>query len=251
MTTSEQADLENQADTAGTAHAGLDALRRALPTLPATPGVYRMLDSGGEVLYVGKARNLKRRVTSYTQLARLPIRLQRMVAQTSALEVVTTHTEAEALLLEANLIKRLTPRYNVLLRDDKSFPYILLTSQLNRKILKTGADPQKRRPVYCARAVPQCRGRKSFVPYAQPVWISASRGCRGRIDSSLLGSMNRSTFRCIRLPLASVATARHSCTLPSTLSPPRSRHVRRWKRSWKPSSISFSLVGERWWRSAA
>ena len=98
MTTSEQADLELAADAAGAGHVGLDALRAALPTLPATPGVYRMLDSAGDVLYVGKARNLKRRVTSYTQLARLPIRLQRMVAQTSALEVVTTHTEAEALL---------------------------------------------------------------------------------------------------------------------------------------------------------
>ncbi len=144
MTTSEQADLETQTD-AGPAHAGLDALRQALPTLPSSPGVYRMLNGDGDVLYVGKARNLKRRVTSYAQLNRLPIRLQRMVAQTAALEVVTTHTEAEALLLESNLIKRLAPRYNVLLRDDKSFPYILLTSQLTRKILKTGADPQKPR----------------------------------------------------------------------------------------------------------
>ncbi len=143
MTTAEKADLEIQVDAKGPGHAGLEALRRALPTLPASPGVYRMLNGAGDVLYVGKARNLKRRVTSYTQLARLPIRLQRMVAQTSALEVVTTHTEAEALLLESNLIKRLAPRYNVLLRDDKSFPYILLTSQLNRKILKTGAEPQK------------------------------------------------------------------------------------------------------------
>ena len=145
MTTAKQANPEVQAETGGAGHVGIEALRRALPTLPAGPGVYRMLDSDGDVLYVGKARSLKRRVASYTQLARLPIRLQRMVAQTVALEVVTTHTEAEALLLESNLIKRLAPRYNVLLRDDKSFPYILLTSRLSRKILKTGADPQKRR----------------------------------------------------------------------------------------------------------
>ena len=145
MTTSEQTDIDIPANPQGPAHEGLEALRQAVPTLPATPGVYRMLNGDGDVLYVGKARNLKRRVTSYTQLSRLPIRLQRMVAQTSALEVVTTHTEAEALLLESNLIKRLAPRYNVLLRDDKSFPYILLTSQLNRKILKTGAAPQKPR----------------------------------------------------------------------------------------------------------
>lgn len=142
MTTADQAELETGT---GAGHVGLEALRRALTTLPAGPGVYRMLNGDGDVLYVGKARSLKRRVTSYTQLARLPIRLQRMVSQTAALEVVTTHTEAEALLLESNLIKRLAPRYNVLLRDDKSFPYILLTSQLSRKILKTGANPKKQR----------------------------------------------------------------------------------------------------------
>ena len=149
-----QAALETEPGGGGASHLGLAALRHALPTLPAGPGVYRMLDRNGDVLYVGKARNLKRRVTSYTQLARQSIRLQRMVAQTASLEVVTTHTEAEALLLEANLIKRLAPRYNVLLRDDKSFPYILLTSQLHRKTLKTGADPQKRR------RVPQDTGKR-------------------------------------------------------------------------------------------
>jgi len=158
MTTAEQANPKVQAETDGAGHIGLEALRQALPTLPAGPGVYRMLNSGGDVLYVGKARSLKRRVTSYTQLARLPIRLQRMVSQISALEVVTTHTEAEALLLESNLIKRLAPRYNVLLRDDKSFPYILLTSQLNRKILKTGANPQKQRRRPQDSATPRSKG---------------------------------------------------------------------------------------------
>ena len=106
---------------------GVAVLRQATRHLPPTPGVYRMLNRKGEVLYVGKARHLKRRVTTYTQLARLPIRLQRMVSETVRLEVTTTGSEVEALLLESNLIKRHLPRYNVLLRDDKSFPYILLT----------------------------------------------------------------------------------------------------------------------------
>ena len=105
---------------------GVAAIREVLKTLPVRPGVYRMQDSRGDVLYVGKARALKSRVTSYTQVARLPKRLQRMVSQTRSMTIVTTRTEAEALLLEAQLIKRFRPPYNVLLRDDKSFPFILL-----------------------------------------------------------------------------------------------------------------------------
>jgi len=106
--------------------AGVTAIRTVLKTLPARPGVYRMLDQRGDVLYVGKARALKARVSNYTQIARLPRRLQRMVAQTRGMTIVTTNTEAEALLLEAQLIKRFRPAYNVLLRDDKSFPFIFL-----------------------------------------------------------------------------------------------------------------------------
>ena len=106
--------------------AGIAAIRKVVKTLPVRPGVYRMLDARGDVLYVGKARALKNRVTSYTQVPRLTKRLQRMVAQTRSMQIVTTHTEAEALLLEAQLIKRYRPPYNVLLRDDKSFPFILL-----------------------------------------------------------------------------------------------------------------------------
>src|SRR3982750_3492330 len=105
---------------------GVAAIREVLKTLPARPGVYRMQDARGEVLYVGKARALRNRVTNYTQVAKLPKRLQRMVAQTRSMTIVTTRTEAEALLLEAQLIKRFRPPYNVLLRDDKSFPFILL-----------------------------------------------------------------------------------------------------------------------------
>ena len=106
--------------------AGVAAIRNVLKTLPARPGVYRMQDAKGDILYVGKARALKQRVTNYTQVARLSKRLQRMVGQTRSMTIVTTRTEAEALLLEAQLIKRFRPPYNVLLRDDKSFPFILL-----------------------------------------------------------------------------------------------------------------------------
>lgn len=106
--------------------AGVAAIRNVLQTLPIRPGVYRMQDARGDVLYVGKARALKNRVTNYTQVARLSKRLQRMVAQTRSMTIVTTNNEAEALLLEAQLIKRYRPPYNVLLRDDKSFPFILL-----------------------------------------------------------------------------------------------------------------------------
>jgi excinuclease ABC subunit C len=105
---------------------GVAAIRNVLRTLPARPGVYRMVDAGGDVLYVGKARTLKARVTNYTQVTRLSRRLQRMVSQTRDMVIVTTNSEAEALLLEAQLIKRYRPPYNVLLRDDKSFPFIFL-----------------------------------------------------------------------------------------------------------------------------
>ncbi len=106
--------------------AGCAAIRNVLKTLPIRPGVYRMQDAAGDVLYVGKARALKARVANYVQVSRLSKRLQRMVAQTRSMTIVTTQTEAEALLLEAQLIKRFRPPYNVLLRDDKSFPFILL-----------------------------------------------------------------------------------------------------------------------------
>src|SRR5436305_10703661 len=108
--------------------AGVGVLRAALRNVPNSPGVYRMLDRKGDALYVGKARNLKSRIQNYTHPAGLSNRLRRMVAETAALEIVITATEAEALLLECNLIKRLMPRYNCLLRDDKSFPFIHLTA---------------------------------------------------------------------------------------------------------------------------
>ena len=95
---------------------------------PASPGVYRMIDAGDDVLYVGKAKNIRRRIIAYTRPTGYDPRIERMIAATASLEFVSTATETEALLLEANLIKRLRPRFNVLLRDDKSFPYILITA---------------------------------------------------------------------------------------------------------------------------
>ncbi len=106
--------------------AGVAAIREVVATLKPSPGVYRMLDARGDVLYVGKARSLKARVVNYTQIKALTNRLQRMVSQCRGMEIVTTNSEAEALLMEAQFIKRFRPPYNVLLRDDKSFPFILL-----------------------------------------------------------------------------------------------------------------------------
>lgn len=105
---------------------GASLIQSKLSNLPQKPGVYRMLNAAGEPLYIGKARNLRKRVSAYAQPHRLNERLMRMVGMTASLEIIVTHTEAEALLLEANLIKELKPRYNILLRDDKSFPYILV-----------------------------------------------------------------------------------------------------------------------------
>jgi len=107
---------------------GVTVIEHHLKTLPAKPGVYRMIGADGQVLYVGKAKVLKKRVANYTKQDNLSIRIRRMVALTASMEFVTTNTEAEALLLEANLIKTLAPRYNILLRDDKNFPEIFLSS---------------------------------------------------------------------------------------------------------------------------
>ena len=105
---------------------GIETIKNYVKSLPLKPGVYRMISENDDVLYVGKAKALKKRVSSYTHFDKLPHRLQRMVAMTTRMEFITTHTEAEALLLEANLIKKYKPRFNILLRDDKSFPYIVL-----------------------------------------------------------------------------------------------------------------------------
>src|ERR1044071_8223949 len=115
-------------EASGSLGAGREVLLRYAKVAPSAPGVYRMLDAAGEVLYVGKAKSIRKRFTSYTRPTGHDTRIERMIAATATIEFVTTATETEALLLEANLIKRLRPRFNVLLRDDKSFPYILITA---------------------------------------------------------------------------------------------------------------------------
>lgn len=127
---------------------GLAYLKAQVKTLPHQPGVYRMFNAAGESLYVGKARHLARRVTSYTQPNRLSNRLVQMVAETVHLEITVTTSEVEALLLEANLIKRLRPRYNILLKDDKSFAHILLTTQHGFPQMTKHRGAQKRDGVY-------------------------------------------------------------------------------------------------------
>src|SRR6201984_2064298 len=112
----------------GSLAAGRATILHYAEVAPSRPGVYRMLDGRGDVLYVGKAKNVKKRIAAYGRPTGLDTRITRMIAASTTLEFVTTKTETEALLLEANLIKRLRPRFNVLLRDDKSFPYILITS---------------------------------------------------------------------------------------------------------------------------
>ncbi|MBO9422251.1 excinuclease ABC subunit UvrC [Labrenzia sp. R4_2] len=127
---------------------GVEVIAREVKRLPNGPGVYRMLDENGEVLYVGKARSLKKRVTSYTRLQGQSNRIMRMILATAAMEFVVTNTEPEALLLEANLIKRFRPRFNVLLRDDKSFPYILVTGDHESAAIVKHRGARKRKGDY-------------------------------------------------------------------------------------------------------
>ena len=132
---------------------GIDVIRKFTSTLPNVPGVYRMLDKKRDVLYVGKAKDLKKRVQNYTHAARLTVRLQRMVSETTVMEFTQTATETEALLLETNLIKSMKPRYNILMRDDKSFPHIAITQEHDYpRVLKHRGKKKK--------------GQKYFGPFA-------------------------------------------------------------------------------------
>lgn len=127
---------------------GVRTIHDYVQTLPQVPGVYRMLSKEEKVLYIGKAKNLKKRVTSYTLTHRLPNRLRRMISQTHSMEFITTHTEAEALLLESNLIKKLEPVYNILLRDDKSSPFIMIPKDHNYPGILKHRGKQVRKAYY-------------------------------------------------------------------------------------------------------
>ena len=127
---------------------GLTYLKAQVKTLPHQPGVYRMTGVDGEALYVGKARHLAKRVSSYTHPKRLSNRLMQMVAQTTHLEIIVTASEVEALLLEANLIKKLLPRFNILLKDDKSFAHILLTDNHDFAQMTKHRGSQNRKGTY-------------------------------------------------------------------------------------------------------
>ena len=105
---------------------GKDVIKKELPLVPKLPGIYRMLNEKNEILYVGKAKNLPNRLKSYVAEKNHIIRTERMLSQTRKLEITTTSNESEALLLEANLIKKYKPKFNILLRDDKSFPFIFI-----------------------------------------------------------------------------------------------------------------------------
>jgi excinuclease ABC subunit C len=133
---------------ASNATSGVDVIRSYLASLQNTPGVYRMVNEVGRVLYVGKAKSLRKRVANYTNLNNQSNRIRRMVSETVSMEFVTTHTEAEALLLESNLIKRYAPRYNILLRDDKSFPQILITGGHDFAQILKHRGAQKRKGEY-------------------------------------------------------------------------------------------------------
>ena len=180
---------------------GPEVVRRLWKALPESSGVYRMFDAEGNVLYVGKARSLRARVAAYTSYSGHALRIQRMISATASMMFVVTRTETEALLLEANLIKQLKPRYNVLLRDDKSFPYILLAQETEapRLMRWRGARSVKGRyfgPFASGQAVSQtvAQLQKAFLlrTCADPVYANRSRPC-------LLYQIKRCSAPCVGL----------------------------------------------------
>src|ERR687894_2089623 len=192
-------DIEWGETAAEPGRAGPEVIAAAARTLPNAPGVYRMLDADGDVLYVGKAKDLKKRVQSYTRPGQNN-RIARMVAATAAMAFARTSTETEALLLEANLIKRLRPRFNVLLRDDKSFPYILIAEDHPAASIMKHRGARKRKgsyfgPFASAGAVGRTVNalQKAFLirSCSDPVYESRTRPC-------LLYQIKRCSAPCTR-----------------------------------------------------
>lgn len=147
---------------------GLSVLLKNIKIAPEKPGVYRMLGEGDKVLYVGKAKNIKKRIVAYSHIEKLPIRLQRMVSEIRRMEFIIVENEAKALLMENELIKKLEPRYNILLKDDKTFPHLVIDVQSEFPCLRKyrgkrhdKANISGRLPV-CWRLIPRwipCRRR--------------------------------------------------------------------------------------------
>lgn len=138
---------------------GLEILERNIKIAPEKPGVYRMLDADEKVLYVGKAKNIKKRIVAYSHIKKLPVRLQRMVAQIRRMEFIVVENEAKALLLENELIKKLEPKYNILLKDDKTFPYLSLNLKDEFPVLKKYRGVKK-------------AGYKYFGPFANVLAVN-------------------------------------------------------------------------------
>lgn len=165
---------------------GRKIIKDFVETAPDVPGTYRMLGEKGDVLYVGKAKNLKKRISSYTILEKLPPRLQRMVMTTASMEITITRNEAEALLLESNLIKNLKPRFNILLRDDKSFPYIAINKEHDFPRISKHRGDKKTASVYFGpypsggdvnRAISALQKAFLIRPCADSIFSNRSRPC--------------------------------------------------------------------------